>query len=234
MRKTSAIILVITILMGVSGCMNNNYNKPKRISIQEHMLNYIQARYPDDIFTYIALHGGGAGITERQILVKSEKFPERNILVTYNNIDGKEIFGDNYIYLLYEDQTREFIDEILSGVFADEYRLSYNAPLRVNALNLADTATFEGFLSANPMIGFSVIVVPGYDIGDKNAFEEKLNNAFMERKLCVNSGNFHFPDESINYQFYKNATIMELRAGRDIPSLFVIGLGSEEADFRWR
>ena len=236
MRKyllaATVMALVAILFLGV-GCMERG--ETVVIPLQDHVLEYLRLRYPDDTFSFMGRVGGGPGIAESQILVGSEKFPDSTIMVTHNVVDGKEIFGDNYVYLLYEEQTRELLDEILRSVFTEEFRLFYSAPLRVRTLSDEETASFEGFIGVSPMLDFVVITAPGYEISDRGAFETKIQNAFLERGVHISSASVHLPDDSVSYEEFRNArTVMDLSSGHSTPGFGALGLGSEDVWFDWK
>ena len=185
MKKTVLFLMVIFLMIGVCGCGMKGQDKVNR------MVAYINNKYANDSFAYKSMAGGHLGSNVTKIIVTSEKYPEKSIRVICSEVEGTEVFSDTYLNIKYEDQTRNYIKEVLTAEFGANVYLNY-IPSDVASENngTSDTTFAEYIADENTFITFSAVVCG--EVVDEIAMTEKIKAMFSEAVLC---GAIYFADE---------------------------------------
>ena len=148
---------------------------------QNKMVDMMNKKYPDDRFKYYGPFGGGAGADSKTIVVNSEKYPDQRIYVRYYNKDGNEVYTDNYMSIVYEDQTRKKISGILDGL-SKTFRLFYDTD-DYACPNSDGPISFEEYIADKKSnIGFTAIVIAS-DI-NRAEIEKLLRDGFENGRIC--------------------------------------------------
>ena len=219
----------------------SKYNRQSGASLQNRMLEYLISNYADDndTFTYFGLLSGDVSISGKpksmaMIQVRSEKYPDAEVFVYAQVVDDEVVFSDNYMYYKYEKQIQAFISENLNSVFYCEYRLFICEPGLSHTRALPSSTSFEDFIFyETTLIKFTVITAPGYDAGERDFFQQKLNNAFKGRARAV-IANIRFPDNTVDYNWVMStANLYDIRLGKQAMYLSAFGLGREDVSFEW-
>ncbi len=164
--------------------MNDNNTEIKPNKMAERMVSYINDKY-DDNFTYIGPCGGYLGSSIHKIFVSSEKFPNRDVTVICNLIDGKELYSDNYIGVKFENKTKELIRKTLVSCFGNSVFLCYAVDLTASYKDSNDDTTFEDYIGdPSSAINFTAIIEYNYSDNSINEISEKLRNALSDAGLC--------------------------------------------------
>ena len=186
MEKAILICLAMSMLaLGCAGCIGKRSSKDK-------MLDYMDLKY-DDHFEYVAPFGGGPGATSKQILVKSEKFPDAQIWVQYSEQDGREIFFDNYNDYRYESLVRERLLSLLQDAFHSDVELAYSVGMKGSANNFNQNTTIEDYLQSK-RIGFQAFVLVRDRI-DESEMTNNLKRAIEDSGMTV-YGSIYFTDDA--------------------------------------
>ena len=211
---------------------SSNYGSPTL----NRMMNYINDKYPEDNFTFNRSISGDLGSSDRNIYVKSEKFPNYNISLLLTKVDGVEVINDNYLYFKFKEQTQQLIKEILSEILGVDYKFFYGIPPSVGVKSFPGDLQFEDYISDTlSLIDFSVVVSPEYRLGDQAAFEETLKKAFGKRNIRIFSMDIYFDDDSGGYSELDDAGLFNyINRHRSIQRFSALSIGSENVEFTWR
>lgn len=170
--------LLMVSLLGGTGCMNAKLNR---------MVDYINAKYSDDSFTFFQMSGGHLGSNEKKILVKSEKYPDAYIRVICTESGGQESFRDTYLGAKFEDETREYLKKAIAAEFGDNIYLEYQANDLACTENGSSETTFADYISTpTSYVAFAAVVpVEQADEKDvKKAIEKMFPDAALRGVIC--------------------------------------------------
>ena len=117
--KFLCLLLTIILVLGVSGCMS------KKQTISEDIISYMEKKYSDN-FTYSSPFGGGAGANSKQVILKSEKYPEYDIWAEYS-YDTSE-YKDNYVDYKLKTQCESYFKSALEQYFKGTSIVIRNIP----------------------------------------------------------------------------------------------------------
>jgi len=229
-------VLATTITMGVSGCMwkktqNNNKNK---LTINERMMKYINERY-DDTFTFLQIYENHPSYRKREILVTTEKYPGEYIHVQYIEKEEGDFYNDNYLYFKYRDQAIEALHEVFDGVLDYDFKFFYEGNPGVDMDTIDADATFDEYISNTASnLRFTVVVAPGYSIGEPDVFEKRIIDAFASQGMVILSASIHFCDDPDVYEELDRATLLRFVWNDTAPVLHLYHIGTERADPYWR
>ena len=206
-HKSILCFMMIFLLTGVTGCMNN------KESVVDKMVAYMNEKY-DDHFEYSAPFGGGTGGTASQIMVTSEKFPDADIIVTYSPNSDK--YSDNYVNYKYEQATFELLEEILGNVLKVDFLLTYKASLLTSS-DFTDETTFETYISQiGSYIQFVAIVDKDYQIENQDAFLDKFEAEFAKHDILA-QGRIYFAQTASQFAEFAR---LDSDALDDMPRLY--------------
>lgn len=186
MKKIFLVLSVVVLMVCLCSC-NKGQAKIDR------MIDYMNNKYSDDTFTYLRMSGGFPGSNETKIVVASEKYPDIFIRVICAEVDGAEIFTDTYVGAKFEEQTREYLEDVIRGEYGDNFSLHYTPSDIVCTENGSSDTTFEEFLSTTK-ISFSAVVYAENGIVDEAATEEVIKKMFADSVIsfgCI----FYVDDE---------------------------------------
>ena len=187
MKKIMLAILVTAVLLGGSGCMNR-----KEVKIQK-MVDYMNEKYSDDTFVYGRLFGGELGAKNVKIIVYSEKFPGADIRVLSNEENGKLYIRDNYLGIKFEEDTREFLRDRISGVYGDNIYVSYRPDDMACTENGSSEMTFKEYISSkSSYVTFNAAVI-SRDADEETAWAE-ITDMFQGIPL---SGTIYYISEDV-------------------------------------
>lgn len=164
------------------------------------MVSYINNKYSDDTFEYVSMSGGHLGSNTTKIIVKSAKYPDKEIRVICSEVDGKNIYSDTYLNIKFEDETYAFIRDALVGEYGENIYLKYIPDDTVGFENGSSSTTFEEYISdPSVCIYFSAAVIG--TVEDEEATLDKIKTVFSN---SVVSAHIYFMD--INESLSDNAT----------------------------
>lgn len=238
-RIISFILFGVTLLilvLSLSGCSTTDSNgltpEEKRFSIYEEATVYLEAKYPDDTFTYVVMAANGT--KNVKLTYQSEKFPEEEIIV-YKEDDNTE-FRDNYLYVKYREKTRDFITDIFNETLDWKCKVYLDETFVKDTLIYPGDTTFEGFMEGTrTIIGCAVIFYPGYDFESDIDLYDKLQYAFEKNNVHITAAFIYFPEEGFDYQEIEESDTMRyISIERDVPLLYAYYLGQEDVELYWR
>ncbi len=187
-RRLAAIMLVLAMLFGMTGC------RLFRKSKAEQAVEYMNAKY-DDEFTFKSY---ASGDSRSYVFLSSKKFPNANIQANCSRKkDGTCYdFIDNYVYCKYEDQTREFLQDFFEDVFECEVKVKYDIGTDFNK-DLTNGTTFDEFIH-NSKVGIIVMVSNKCILSDKEIEaclkDEILKEGLILRLTC------EFPSQDLQFE----------------------------------
>lgn len=171
MKKTVLFLLVMFLMIGACGCSMRGQDKVDR------MVSYINGKYVDDNFEFVSMSGGHLGSNVTKIIVKSEKYPGKEIRVICSEVEGEEIYTDTYLNIKFEEQTYNYIKNALTQKYGDNIYLKYIPDDLACIENGSSVTTFEEYLSdPSVYIYFSAAVVG--DANDEKATFEDVKEIF--------------------------------------------------------
>lgn len=155
--------LLLSIMMGVSGCMMSSQWKI------DQMLEHMHEKYGDDVFTYDHITGGYLGSSTTSYIVYSQRFPDKPIKVNATKTDEGMYYWDTYISLKYEQQTRELLTQRMEQVFGKNCYVRYVYNPNNAAVSGPDggNTSFEEYIARNGSTYLNVIVNYIPDNGDE-------------------------------------------------------------------
>ena len=188
MKKLVITLIIFLITIGLCGCM--------RIQAKakvDRMLDYINNKYSDDTFEFVSMYGGYLGSNVTQITVVSNKFPDTAIHVICSEVDGKEIFTDNYLNIKFEDQTLKYLEDLFTVEFGENFYLKYIPNNLSCTENGSSNTTFDEYIVAQGShIYFSSAICR--NIEDEDSAFETINKMFSNATV---SGDIFFIDEDV-------------------------------------
>ncbi len=200
MKKLIIFLIVISFMFGMCGCSMFSRKGQDKI---DRMLSYINSKYADDRFEYVSVTGGHLGSNTTKIIVKSEKFPEKEIRVICSETDGGEVFSDTYLNVKFEEQTYTYIRDALTRLYGDNIYLKFIPDDTASMEGGSSSTTFEEYIAdASTYIYFSAAVS-----GKADNEEEELSNIKDAFKTAVVSGHIYYIDSKESIRDSANALI---------------------------
>ena len=186
MKKTVLFLMVIFLMIGACGCGMKGQDKV------DMMVSYINDKYSDDNFEYVSMSGGHLGSNTTKIIVKSEKYPDKEIRVICSEVDGNNIYSDTYLNVKFETKTYEFIRNALVKEYGENIYLKYTPDDTACYENGSSNTTFDEYISdPSTYVYFSAAVVGTVD--DEEAALSKIKSIFAD---AVFSAHIYFVDTS--------------------------------------
>ena len=184
MKKTVLFLMVIFLIIAACGCgMKGQYKA-------DMMVSYINDKYSDDNFEYVSVSGGHLGSNTTKIIVKSEKYPDKEIRVICSEVDGKKIYSDTYLSVKFETETYEFIRNALVMEYGENIYLKYAPNDAASHEKGSSNTTFDEYISdPSTHVYFSAAVVGTVD--DEEAALSKIKSIFAD---AVFSAHIYFMD----------------------------------------
>lgn len=178
------IVLLLPLMIGMCGCDMKGQEKV------DMMVSYINNKYSDDHFEYVSMSGGHLGSNTTKIIVKSDKYPNKEIRIICSEVDGKNVYSDTYLNAKFETETYEFIRNALVGEYGENIYLKYIPDDTASYENGSSNTTFEEYISdPSTYIYFSAAVVDPVD--DEEATLDKIKSIFAD---AVFSAHIYFVD----------------------------------------
>lgn len=222
LKRLFFLFLTSLFIMGAVGCeMSGRMNGKDRVN---RMVSYINDKYPDDSFELVTMSGGYLGSDDKKILVKSEKYPDKEIRVICYENEGKEYFSDTYLNVKFEKETYEYIKNSLSDSFDTSVYVDYTPDDTASVKNGSSTTSFSDFISdESTYIYFNAIVVT--DDFDENDMLEKVKKAFNNGVVL---GNIYFVNSSYTSQLNEADPFVLIEEQKYDKLLFIIKDSVEE------
>ena len=179
-RRAAAIMLVLAMLFGMTGC------RLFRKSKAEQAVEYMNAKY-DDEFTFKSY---ASGDSRSYVFLSSKKFPDANIQANCSRKkDGTCYdFIDNYVYCKYEDQTREFLQKFFEEVFECEVKVDCNLNGSGTGLNknFTNETTFDELVhDSQYSISGLIMVSDKFNITDKDEIINRVKSHINKENIVI-------------------------------------------------
>lgn len=163
-------------------------------SIRQKMVEYITDKY-NEPFTFIRIYGGYSGTDLHKILVRSERYPEKEICVIYDS--ENDVYSDNYLGIKYEEETKQYLISTLAGCFGGDVYVHYLADNLAMTENGNAGTTFNEYIrSAQSGISFTAIISTGRTEEENDVLLNDLQRSMSEAGLCCN-GKIYFCDAGV-------------------------------------
>lgn len=191
MKKTVLFLMVILLTIGACGCSMSGQREI------EAMVSYINEKYTDDTFEYVSMSGGHLGSNTTKIIVKSEKYPDKEIRVICSEVDGNKCYSDTYLNVKFEEETRAYIEKAMSKAFGDKVYVRY-IPDDTGSMKKGTSETqFSDFISdSTTYVYFNAVVV--LENVDREEKQNKIKDAFVDGVVLCD---IYFVDTSYIDQF---------------------------------
>lgn len=171
---------IIFLCINLGGCMEIG-----RKDLQNELIEYMKEKYGED-FSYVSPYGGKIGDSSRTIIVNSEIFPGKKILVCkIKNENGKDFYQDNYMAYVLHDAAKEKIRNIMECVYNSAV-LVFPVPLEV--LPDADDCSYtldEYLSSADSMINLNILIGTEDIVEYKDEKLKKLAQMLAEQGILT-------------------------------------------------
>ncbi len=186
MKKAVLFLMVIFLMIGACGCGMKGQDKV------DMMVSYINEKYSDDTFEYVSMSGGHLGSNTTKIVVKSEKYPNKEIRVICSEVDGELVYSDTYLNIKFEEDTRSYIEQALSNAFGDRVYVQY-IPDDTGSMKRGTSDTqFSDFISDSTTYVYFNAVVVSENVDEEETIS-KIKDAFAEGVVL---GDIYFVDSS--------------------------------------
>lgn len=137
MKRSLALLLIVCVMIGVSGCMGKK-------DVNEAALEQMERRYGEK-FTYEGPYGNSMGGT-RQFMASCESLDGLVLVEAENFRKGPVTYRDNYLAVQYREETEEFFRACAGEEFG-EVKVSYAVRRIALSGDLAADASFEQYLA---------------------------------------------------------------------------------------
>lgn len=224
MKKISILILSVILMMGVSGCMNNSENK--KISSNE-LVDYMNEKY-DDEFSFKTPFGGGAGVSTKQIIVSSKKYPEYDIWVEYSYEDNS--YNDNYIDYKYKTSLEKYLQECFENAFETDADVKCEISTSGSYVIFDADISFEEYLNEVKQKNAFSAVVKNVKTEDKDKTEKQLAEIFNKLKSGF-FGTIYFVENNMEVTSFLEKNIYEKN---EYPNVRIKKLSEGDIRFEWR
>ena len=147
-KKLIISAILFAVLLGGTGCMDNNNNASQHDSsknVRELAIEYMEQKYGEK-FEYVQPWGNSMSGTLR-FFVSRTSLPEQIVLVQVDNYTQEDrVFRDNYIAVKYQQKSLDFFSECAIKTFG-EANTFYTEPYEGLSVDLSTETTFEEFLA---------------------------------------------------------------------------------------
>jgi hypothetical protein len=148
LKKALLLVITIIILIGVSGCMNNNIEKEPmekdNTSVKDLMMKHMEEKYNEKFeFVNIDTEVWTANYTE--MILSSEKYPGGRIIVHRNKENGLII--DNYVDFLMKTKIEEAVGKIIAEIYPKS-KVFYHAGSEPLSNNITPDMSIEDYVKA--------------------------------------------------------------------------------------
>ena len=142
-RMIIAVILIIAIVMGGTGCMYREYEiMGESQNATEQALKYLEEKY-SETFTYAAPYKNDM-FGSKEFFVTCKSLPGQRVWVQVEDPHAKnKVFRDNYLAVKYEQQTIDYVKELVTAHYPS-VNIFYEA--NTKGLDLPVDADFSQYL----------------------------------------------------------------------------------------
>ena len=160
----------------------------------DEMILHMNEKY-DDTFTFVREVGQRFGADIYRIVAASEKYPDDAVFVTWQKAKEETVISDNYVGIIYQEQTKSLINGLMKDEFGDKVFVEYI----VNGFPLTpefdEKTSFETYVTdVRSGIRFNAIVLVDSPTVNTDDMEARIRKVFGSNKLC-SSGCVYFTEK---------------------------------------
>ena len=225
MKRISILFIIIALMIGVSGCMNNSFDV-KNTSSNE-LVDYMNEKY-DDKFSYKAPFGGGAGATTKQIIVTSKKYPDYDIWVEYSYSEDQ--YYDNYTDYKFKEDYEHYLEDEIKETLSCQAIVRREIATSGSYMEFDKSISFKEYMNTKGQVSDFTAVIKNANISDKEKLEQKLSSIF-DKHISGFYGNIFFinNNEDLNAFFELDISGMDEHL-----NVFVQKASEEATSYEWR
>lgn len=149
MRRLPLALIVILLLSILSGC-KDGYE-------QKMVYDYLEDKY-GETFEYSSPWGNSL-YGDHELFVTCDSLDSSIYVVVKDYRETTRTFHDNYVAVMYEEQTEQFMRDCIGEFFSD-YHLYYDTPFEPCADDLNKQSTFEEYISDQTYVMHISVAVP--------------------------------------------------------------------------
>lgn len=149
MRRLPLALIVILMLSILSGC-KNGYE-------QQMVYDYLEDKY-GETFEYSSPWGNSL-YGDHELFVTCDSLDSSIYVVVKDYRETTRTFHDNYVAVMYEQQTEQFMRNCIGEFFSD-FHLYYDTPFEPCADDLNKQSTFEEYISDQTYVIHISVAVP--------------------------------------------------------------------------
>lgn len=149
MRRLPLALTVILLLSILSGC-KNGYE-------QQMVYDYLEDKY-GETFEYSSPWGNSL-YGDHELFVTCDSLDSPVYVVVKDYRETTRTFHDNYVAVMYEEQTEQFMRNCIGEFFSD-FHLYYDTPFEPCADDLNKQSTFEEYISDQTYVMHISVAVP--------------------------------------------------------------------------
>lgn len=149
MKRLPLALIVILLLSILSGC-KNGYE-------QQMVYDYLEDKY-GETFEYSSPWGNSL-YGDHELFVTCDSLDSPVYVVVKDYRETTRTFHDNYVAVIYEAQTEQFMRDCIGEFFSD-FHLYYDTPFEPCADDLNKQSTFEEYISDQTYVMHISIAVP--------------------------------------------------------------------------
>ncbi len=191
-KNISIIAVIIIILVSFTGC-------GKRLDGNE-IVRYMEKKY-DEKFKYVDVTGGQLGGKSLTLRLEPEKYPGEIILASCElKKDGDKTwkkFNDNYMDLVYEEQTREALEKITKEVYAECKVFFTRNKFSLLSVEIGPKTTFSEYTAYGNSISYSILLDNSHDLNKKDEQILKLVKKLKKNKIVCSIHIRYLKDDKV-------------------------------------
>ncbi len=191
-KNISIIAVIIIILVSFTGC-------GKRLDGKE-IVRYMEKKY-DEKFKYVDVTGGQLGGKSLTLRLEPEKYPGEIILASCElKKDGdkvKKAFDDNYMDLVFEEQTREILEKITKEVYGECKVFFSRNEFELLPVEIGPKTKFSEYTSYGSTISYSILLNNSHDLNKKDEQILKLIEKLKKNKIVCSIHIRYLKDDKV-------------------------------------
>ena len=149
MRRLPLALMVILLLSILSGC-KDGYE-------QQMVYDYLEDKY-GETFEYSSPWGNSL-YGDHELFVTCDSLDSSVYVLVKDYRETTRTFHDNYVAVMYEEQTEQFMRDCIGEFFSD-FHLYYDTPFEPCADDLNKQSTFEEYISDQTYVMHISVAVP--------------------------------------------------------------------------
>jgi len=228
-KNISLIAVIIIILVSFNGC-------GKRLDGKE-IVRYMEKKY-DEKFTYVDVTGGQLGGKSLTLRLEPEKYPGEIILASCElKKDGdkvKKAFDDNYMDLVFEEQTREILEKITKEVYGECKVFFSRNEFELLPVEIGPKTKFSEYTSYGVSISYSILLNNSHDLNKKDELSSKLIKLLKQNNIKCAANVFYLKDDKLYKEIKERSEFPLFAEYYYNEGSVIIGNDNYNDMFKWR